>query len=201
MLRSLVIAAATTFALGSASAQSLDIASGEYKMDPTHASIVWKVDHIGLSFYTARFTRFDATIDLDAENPEESSVFVTIDPTSVHTAYPFPDKEDFDATIAGPKWLDSAQYPEITFAGSDIEITGENTGKITGEMTMHGVTKPVTLDVRLNAAKPHPFAGRDAMGFSATGSLKRSDFGITHLIGNVGDEVTFTIEAEFIKTE
>ncbi len=187
-------AAATTV-----SAASLDVPSGVYKMDPTHASLVWRVNHIGLSRYTARFTKFDINLDLNAEDVTKSKVSATLDPLSVRTDYV--GSKDFDKEISSdPKYLNAGKFPEITFTATGIEATGDTTGKMTGDLTMLGVTKPVTFDITLNGAqKKHPFAQKPAVGFGAVGTIKRSDYGFTHLLPLVGDEVTLMIEAEFIK--
>ncbi len=177
----------------------LDVPSGTYVLDPTHASIVWKVNHMGLSNYTARFTKFDATLNFDAAAPQNSTLTVTIDPRSVRTDYPFPKQEDFDAKIAGEAFLNSAQHPEIKFVSTKVERLTETTGKVYGNLTLNGVTKPISLDVTLNGAKTHPMRGGGALGFSAATSFNRSDFGVKNLVPVVGDEVTVLIEAEFLE--
>lgn len=174
--------------------------SGIYKLDKSHASITWKVSHLGLSKYTARFTKFDADLLFDALAPEKSKIKVTIDPTSVRTDYPNSDKKDFDkqlATDAG--WFNGSQFPEITFLSNDVKKTSDTTGKITGNLTFLGIKKPITLDVTFNTAiGNHPFANKPALGFSATGLLKRSDFGMKTYIPQIGDEVQIIIETEFM---
>lgn len=174
--------------------------SGLYEVDNTHASITWKVSHLGLSNYTARFTKFDIDLMFDAQDPAKSKVIATIDPTSIKTDYPNPEEKDFDAKLAKDAgWFNGDQYPEIKFRSTSVEKTGDNTGKMTGDLTFLGVTKPVTLDVTFNkAVGNHPFENKPALGFSATGTLKRSDFGMTTYIPQIGDEVEVIIEAEFL---
>ena len=173
--------------------------SGLYTLDKSHASLTWKVSHLGLSNYTARFTRFDVDLDFNAQDPVRSRVRATIDPTSVKTDYPEPEKKDFDKELSmGESWFNSEQFPQITFMSTAVEKTGDNTGKITGDLTFLGVTKPVTLDVTFNKAiGNHPFANKPALGFSATTMIKRSDFGLNTYIPQIGDEVEIMIEAEF----
>jgi polyisoprenoid-binding protein YceI len=179
-------------------AAPIDVPAGEFVLENTHASITWQVKHLGLSWYTARFTKWDATINLDPKQPARSSISVTIDPRSVRTDFPFPEKEDFDKVIA-EKFLSAGEHPQITFVSTGLKATGAKTGKLNGNLTMMGVTKPVTLDVTLNGAMTHPFRKVPVIGFSATGSFKRSDFGSTVLQGPVGDEIRVNIEAEFLK--
>lgn len=174
--------------------------AGLYKMDPTHASLTWKVDHMGMSKYTARFKKFNIDLLFNNLDVTKSRVKAAVNPMSVETDYPDLEKKDFNKELSeGKQWLNSEQFPEITFNSTKVEITGNNTGKLTGDLTFLGVTKPVTFDITLN--KPmgnHPFANKPALGFSATGSIKRSDFGLNTYIPTVGDEVQIIIEAEFI---
>ncbi|MGK2284764.1 YceI family protein [Pedomonas sp. V897] len=191
--------AGSVAAVAQTAAPALEVPAGTYKIDPTHASVIWQVNHLGLSNYTARFTKFDATLTFDPANPEKSSLTVTIDPKSVRTDYPFPEKEDFDAKIAGPDFFDAARFPEIRFVSTRVERTGADAGRVHGDLTFHGVTKPVVMDVKLVGAKKHPMRGIGAMGFSATTTFKRSDFGVNNLVPFVGDEVTVQVEAEFLE--
>ncbi len=181
-----------------AQAAPIDAPAGEYELEKTHASLTWQVKHLGLSNYTARFASYDATINLDPKAPTNSTVSVSIDPRSVRTDFPFPEKEDFDKVIA-ERFLKAAEHPAITFKSTGLVATGATTGKLSGDLTMMGVTKPVTLDVTLNGAMPHPMRKVHALGFSAKGSFKRSEFGSTDLLGPIGDDVQLIIEAEFLK--
>ncbi len=175
--------------------------AGEYTLDKGHASIIWKVNHLGLSNYTARFTKFDATIKFDPKDITKSSVSANIDPTSIKTDYPFKAKKDFDKKlVTGKEWFNSEKFPTIKFISEKVEKTSETTGKIHGQMTFLGVSKPIVLDVKFNGGLAiQPFANKPALGFSATGKLKRTDWGFKKYVPSVGDEVSFTIEAEFLK--
>lgn len=195
----LLIAAAFAFAAPAfAQAKPLDVPAGEYVLDKTHASLTWQIRHLGLSNYTARFSTYDAVINLNPADPTRSSVTVTIDPTSVRTDFPFPERENFDRTIA-EKFLKAGQHPTIHFRSTGLVATGPAAGKLTGDVTFLGVTRPITLDVTLNGAKDHPMKKTPVLGFSATGTLKRSEFGSTDLQGPLGDDVRLMIEAEFDK--
>jgi len=197
------LGAALALAAFSPAALASDVAapSGTYAMDPTHASITWKVNHFGLSNYTARFTKFDVKLKLDVEDVSKSTVSASIDPVSVRTDHPA--GSDFDTEISKDvKFLNAANFPTIEFVSKIIEKTGEKTALIHGEITMLGVTKPLTLAATLNGSMAaHPYAKVPAIGFHAEGSLKRSGFGFTHLIPYVGDDISFVIEAEFIKAD
>lgn len=202
MNRFAAVAAALLVATTAAVANpAIDVPAGVYKVDPTHASVTWKVSHLGLSNYTARFTAIDAAVDFDPAKTDASKVTVSIDPTSLRTDYPFADKKNFDKVLAEDKdWFNAGVHKAITFKSSKVEMTGPKTAKVSGDLTLLGVTKPVTLDATLNGAiKEHPFAKKPAIGFSATGKVKRSEFGMGNFVPMIGDEVTLLIEAEFIK--
>lgn len=192
-----------------APAFEITVPAGTYGLDKTHASLTWQVMHLGLSKYTARFTDFDATVEFDPAAPETSSVTATINPTSVETDYPGDYKaghadspyETWDEDLAqNPDWFSAGEHPEITFTSTAIEVTGPNTGVITGDLTFRGVTAPVSLDATFNGElNPHPFVGVPAIGFSASGTLDRTTFGMERSVPFVGAEVHLLIEAEFFQ--
>ena len=177
---------------------------GEYKLDNTHASVTFRVNHLGLSRYTARFTDIAGKLNFDPANPAAMSVEATVDPNSLETDFPL-DEPDFDAELTGPQWLDAGRFPTITFKSTKVEPTGANTAKVTGDFTLHGVTRPLTLDVTFNggyaAGGMDPSGAR--IGFSANGEIKRSEFGIAYGVPAAGtnfgvsDAVEIIIEAEF----
>ncbi len=195
------LAISTSFALAegkAAAAVALDIPSGMYGLDKSHASITWRVMHMGLANYTARFARFDANITLDAAAIGKSAVTVTIDPLSVKTDYV--GEEDFDAKIGkDARLLNGVKFPEIKFVSREVKVVGPRRLAVIGELTMAGVTKPMTLDTTIvGTLKSHPFTKQAALGISAKGELKRSDFGLTYPPPpGVGDRVEIQVEAEF----
>ncbi|MEL7129851.1 MAG: YceI family protein [Pseudomonadota bacterium] len=202
MSKSIISALAACLIVGCATAgeQSFTEAnSGTYELEKSHAFLTWRVSHNGLSKYTARFTDFDATIAFDPENPVASSVTATVNPMSIETNHPT--NENWNTTLAtDDKWLNGDEFPEITFQSTGVEQTGEFTGIITGDLTLLGVTKSIQLDATYNGTGNAPWYGtRDLIGFSATGTLKRSDFGMVALLPNIGDEVEIIIEAEFLE--
>jgi polyisoprenoid-binding protein YceI len=200
----LVLAAATSLALAlPAAAQSVDVPSGTYTADPTHTSLVWKVSHLGFSDYTGQFARdaIDVVIDLDADDVSNSTLEVTLDGTKVRTLHPIeedPRGVDFDEEIASDMFLNTAAMPEITFTSTNVEVTGEDSAVITGDLTIGETTNPLELRTTLNRAANHPVTGKPTLGISATGVVKRSEYGINTLLGPVGDDVTVEIEGEFV---
>ena len=184
-----------------------DAPAGTYALDPSHASVTFRVDHLGLSRYTARFTGLDGRLAFDPQRPEASLVTATIDARSLETDYPDP-ALDFDAELTGPQWLDAARFPTIAFRSTRIQRTGADTARVTGELTLHGVTRPIVLEARFNggyAAAPGDPSGASRIGFSAHGTLKRSHYGISYGVPapgtrlGVGDDVEVAIETEFVR--
>lgn len=197
-IRPILLAATfACFASAAAAQTAADVPAGTYKLDPTHASVTWRVKHLGLSNYTARFAKIDAVLTYDPKDPTKSRVTASIDPASVKTDLNSP--KDFDQELReDPRFFKVAKFPEIKFTTTSLEKTGEKTGRMTGDLTFMGVTKPVTLDVTFNGSfKEHPMSKKPAIGFSATGTVKRSDFGLDALIPFISDDVSVLIETEF----
>ncbi|MDP9127808.1 MAG: YceI family protein [Pseudomonadota bacterium] len=165
---------------------------GAYQLDPNHASITFKISHLGFSRYTGRFDKMEGTLNFDANAPEKSALDVTIYPNSVDT-----NNVKLEEELRGDKFFDVIKWPRATFQSTKIERTGPTTGKVTGDLTFMGATHPVTLDVTMIGSGVHPMTKKAAVGFSATGTIHRSDFGLTNLLPMVGDDVTLEIEAEF----
>lgn len=163
-----------------------------YQIDTSHTYVGFEVDHLGFSTTYGRFKDVSGTIEIDEANPEKSSVDVKIVPASIDTG-----DEKRDEHVRGPDFLDVEAYPEMSFKSTGIEKTGEKAGKITGDLTLHGVTKPVTLDATLNRMGAYPL-GDDvtAAGFSASVTIKRSDFGMDKWAPMIGDEIPITISLE-----
>jgi polyisoprenoid-binding protein YceI len=176
-----------------------DMPAGEYKVDLSHASIVWKVSHLGLSNYVARFTEFDAAINYNASNIEKSQVTASINPMSIQTAYPNAAEKDFNNILATEKnWFDATSFASINFVSTSIVMTSETTAMMKGNLTFLGVTKEISLDVVFNGAMARqPFTGKPTMGFSATTSILRSEFGMSKYVPSIGDNVEVMIEGEF----
>jgi polyisoprenoid-binding protein YceI len=185
----------------SASASLQNMPSGKYKLDLTHSSVVWKVSHLGLSNYTARFADFDAEIDFNSKKLEKSSVEVFIDPASLKTQYPHSKKKDFDKKLTDDKdWFNTKKFSKITFKSKKIKILDNQNILITGELKFMGVKKEISLKTKLNGAMPkQPFSGKPTFGFSANTVIKRSEFGMKTYVPHIGDEVEVIIEAEFYK--
>lgn len=196
----LISAPAAMAAPGVTSTKPADLPAGEYSLDKTHAVLTAKLKHMGFSNYTLRFTRLDASFTYDPKAPEASKINVTVDPASIDTstgADAFGLK--FNKELAGDGWLETAKYPTITFVSTKVDVGNGQTGKVTGDLTFHGVTKPVVLDVTFNGVGGGFMPGSVKTGFSASTTIKRSEFGVSKYVPLVGDDVTLNIEVEFNK--
>jgi polyisoprenoid-binding protein YceI len=182
----------------------VDVPAGTYRLEPSHASLIFRINHMGFSNYTARFKRFDAQLQFDPTRLAESSVTATVDANSLETDFPDPAKLDFNAQLRGEEWLDAAKYPQMTWRSGAVTVTGPERMRVAGELTLRGVTRPVALEVTFNGGYPGMKLDPNArIGFSARGTLNRSEFGMTAGIppagSNMGvsDAVEVIIEAEF----
>lgn len=182
-----VLAALAVLALPVAPA----LAADTYTIDPTHTTVVWSANHLGFSQPHGLFPMVEGTITVDEAAIANSKVDVTIKPGLVVTG-----NEKFDAHLKNADFFNVEKFPSATFKSTKVEKTGDKTAKVTGDLTLLGVTKPVTLDVTLNKKGEHPMNKKQTVGFSATGTIKRSDFGINYALPNVSDEVPLIIEAE-----
>ena len=186
--------------------------SGQYRHDPTHASLQFGVVHLGLSNYVVGFTNYSIDLALDSANLSASTVSVTIDPRSIRTDY----RGDYLATHAdsgfanweeqlamSEKFFNAAVHPEIRFQSNSIVEQPSGDLKIVGDLTLLGQTHPVTLQASVvGSMEEHPFAKAGALGLSISGSFMRSAFGMDYLIGPgfVGDQVTLMFEGEMLQT-
>lgn len=218
LLPALALAALLPFAPVAITAEDVPPAStapvpaGAYTLDKSHASLIFKVSHLGFSNYTARFKHFDAQLQFDPEKLAASQLTATVDARSIETDFPDPAKLDFNAQLQNQDWLDTRNFPEMKYVSRTIDVTGKNTMRVHGDLTLRGVTKPVVLEANYNGGYAgHPMDPHARIGFSAEGALKRSDFGISYGIPapgttmGVGDEVRVILELEFsgpaLKTE
>jgi polyisoprenoid-binding protein YceI len=170
-----------------------DAPSGEYTPDGNHHYIFFTYSHFDYSHPHVRWRTWDATLNWNAENPEASSVEVVIEADSVDSGV-----DVFDGHLKGERFFDAENHPEITFVSTSVTRTSENTGTIDGDLTIKGITLPVTLDVTFNKAAYEERGDRYKMGFSATTTVKRTDFGMDYLAPAVSDEVDIRIESEFV---
>jgi polyisoprenoid-binding protein YceI len=178
----------------------IDAPAGEYRLDPRHATVLFRIRHMGLAWVTARFDTKAATLMLDPADPSRSQLRASVDADSVNTGVLNADGErSFDQAVA--RALGEAQTPIIGFASTSIERTGQHTARVSGDLTMNGQTHPLALDVTFDGAAVDPLrGGATVLGFSAHGSFDRTQWGVGAWRAFTGDEVQIVIEAEFVKT-
>ncbi len=170
-----------------------ELRAGAYRLDPDHAILLWKVDHLGFSTFVGRFDRLDATLDFDPEQPAAAALEVMVETASVSTHVP-----GFADDLRSSSWLDTDRYPEARFVSRSIELTGPDTGRVSGDLTLLGVTQPVVLEVRFNGGASNLLTGRYTLGFAASAVIDRGAFGLSTFIPAIGREVTLEIHAEFL---
>ena len=182
------------FALGLAVASVATLSMAKpmtYTIDPTHTATVFTWDHFGFSTPSGNFTDIQGKITVDNDKPEKSSVQVTIPLSSINT-----NVKVLDDHLLKADFFDAEKYPTITFKSTKVETRDKKNYKITGDLTIKGITKPVVLDAVLNKQAEHPMAKVPAIGFNATTSFDRSAFGVGAYVPNVGDKITVNITTE-----
>ncbi len=166
-----------------------------FTLDPTHTYVLWRINHLGFSTQSGKWYA-DGTLTLDKDRPQDSKVDVTIQLANLVTGLP-----ELDKHLKDKLFFDVNQYPVAKFVSNKVEPTSKTTAKVHGMLTLHGVTKPVVLDVTFNQEGKNPINDKETVGFSAKTTLKRSDFNITAFLPKVGDDVTIDIEAEAYKKD
>lgn len=189
----LFTAAATAAVLAAGLAQA---EPAKYVLDASHSQIVFNYNHLGFSTSYGMFSGFEGEIMFDQDKPAESSVSVSFPVKTMLTGW-----EERFAHFMSPDFFDAADDEMVSFVSTGIEVTGEKTAKITGDLTLNGVTKPVVLDAMLNQMGDHPMAGKPWAGFSATTTVMRSEFGLGLYAPYVSDEVQIALSVEAMKAE
>lgn len=163
----------------------------DYTIDPTHTATVFTWNHFGFSTPSANFSDIQGTISVDNAKPANSAVNVTIPLSSLNT-----NVKALDEHLKNADFFDAEKYPNITFKSTKVQAVGNNKYKITGNLTVKNVTKPVVLDAVLNKQGVHPMTKAESIGFNATTSFDRSAFGVGAYVPNVGDKITVNITTE-----
>ncbi|UPG93983.1 YceI family protein [Luteibacter aegosomatissinici] len=162
-----------------------------YKLDPGHTMVLFSWNHFGFSNPSANLGQVDGTLVYDEAAPTKATVEATLPLAGLDTFVP-----KLDEHLKSADFLDAAKYPTVTFKSTKVAAAGKGKLKVTGDLTVHGVTKPVTLDVTLNKVGPNPMMKVQAIGFDATATIKRSDFGVGAYVPNVSDEIKIRITTE-----
>ena len=167
------------------------LGAAPYKLDKHHAHLVFSVDHWGFSLVRGRFTEFDTEIDFDPEDPESSSVSVTIQADSVVSF-----SEPRDRAIKGKALLDVSKFPTITFVSKEVELLDGNDALVTGDLTLRGVTQEATFKTSMRRAGVNELTMRESAGFSVEGEIDRREFDMDWGLGAIGATVEFSLDIE-----
>ena len=183
---------------------TIEAPAGRYLLDTTHASLLWRVRHYGLSNYTARFTRFTSEVDFDPTDLSKCVASASIDLGSVETDYPVGlNKRDWNGDLRGDQFFNIAKFARATWRSASVQVLEGNRLRIPGELSLLGISAPLTLDATLNGSyTSRPVTKLPTIGFSARGTIDRRVFGLVNPpVGDVGvgANVEIIIEAEFIK--
>lgn len=162
-----------------------------YKIDPTHTVVLATWNHFGYSNPSANFGGASGVIVHDVDAPEQSTVEVTLPMSGIDSFVP-----KLDEHLKSPDFFDAEKYPAATFKSTSVRALGEGHLEVTGNLDLHGVSKPVVLDVRLNKAAPHPMGNTPTIGFDASATIKRTEFGIDKYVPMVSDEIALRITTE-----
>lgn len=189
-MKTLVLAGLLAFATFPA------FAADAYNVDPTHTQVEFTYSHFGFSNITGRFDKVEADFRFDPANPADSSVKVTIPVDSISTGV-----EKLDEHLLGSDFFDVAKFPTATFTSTGVTDQGNGKLAVAGDLTIHGVTKPVVMDVTINKVAEHPMSKKPAAGFDASFDIKRSEFGVGGYAPAVSDEVRIEITVEAQKAD
>lgn len=169
------------------------VTGGTYDVDPHHTQVVWSVDHLGISTLYGMFGEMTGALTLDPKAPQNAKLNITI-PVSGLTVT----SAAFAKHLSTPDFFDAAKYPTATFVSTGVKANGTK-ATITGDLTLHGVTKPVTIEASFQGAGPNPMSKVENIGFSGMATIKRSEFGLGMAAPMVSDEVKLKIVAAFVK--
>jgi polyisoprenoid-binding protein YceI len=203
----LVLAASAAFALVAAVALSAgalvqaqapftqapaEVRSGRYVLDPAHSKVTWSVSHMGFSTYVGQFSGVDGTLQLDSRNPARSTLQATVKTDSVGTF-----SDGLDKHLKTADFLDTAKHPTATFRSKSLQLVDADTARITGNLTLRGVTRPVVIEADFTQAGVNPLDKTYSLGFDGEAVIKRSEFGVSYGLPAVGDAVTLRLAGEF----
>lgn len=173
-----------------------ELRAGEYALDKEHAYVNFKIEHLGLSTVVGRFNRVDASLDFDPGKVTDLQLDGVIQTESIDM-----NNAELESLLRGSSWLDTSRFAEATFSTTSVSAVSENTFDVEGDLTLRGITKTLSLEATFKGGADNLLTGKYTLGFSASGSFLRSDFGIDAFAALVADEVFIEIHAEFQKTD
>lgn len=172
----------------------VNLEKGSYQIDPAYTSILFKINHMGMSTFVGRFNESEASLEFDPAHMENAKLTALIKIPSVDV-----NNKDLEETLKGSSWFDAEKYPQALFKTETVVMLDNTHAKFSGNLTLHGMTAPIVLDVVFNGAGNNMLSGKYTLGFTAATRIKRSQFGMDYLIPAVGDDVDVEVFAEFQK--
>jgi polyisoprenoid-binding protein YceI len=166
---------------------------GNYVIEPNHTRVLFSVNHMGFTTWYGEFTGATGSLVLDPAKPSASTLDVSIPVANISTS-----NAKLDGELKSPAWFDAAQFPTVSFHATNVTVTGKGAARVTGALTLHGVTKTITLQAKLNGAGANPVFKTYTVGFEVSGKIHRSDFGVKAYVPVVGDDVNLIISAAFV---
>ncbi len=188
---SLLMAGASS-AQGPANPDPMSVKGGDYKVEPSHTQVIFKISHMGFSTYYGNFSNATGTLKLDPKDASIDSLDVTIPVSSVMTT-----SAKLTDELKSSDWLDATKFPTAQFQSTHVTVTGPGQAMVAGNLTLHGVTRPLTLAARFQGAGANPLSHAYTAGFEVSGTIRRSDFGVSKYVPLIGDEVGLTISGAF----
>lgn len=172
----------------------VNLQPGSYNIDPAHTSLLFKINHMGMSTFVGRFNKVDASLEFDPKKMADAKLSAIISVASIDV-----NSHDLEESLRSSSWLDAGKYPQARFDTTSVKVLDDTHAIFTGNLSLHGVTAPVDLAVEFNGAGDNILTGRYTLGFSATAHIKRSKFGVDYLVPAIGDDVAVEVYAEFQK--
>ena len=191
-LFSTAVLSSLAYAQATADITPAKVQEGAYTVEPHHTRVLFAVSHMGFTTWYGEFTQVSGSLNLTPKSVADSTFEIHIPTNTISTS-----NAKLDGELKSPQWLDAEKFPEIVFKAKQVELTAESSAKVIGDLTLHGVTKPVTLDVKYNGAGTNPLDKKYTVGFEVSGAIKRSDFGVNAYIPLIGDDVKIIISAGF----
>ncbi|MCG6199913.1 YceI family protein [Psychromonas antarctica] len=174
----------------------IELQAGQYHLDGKHAALIFKIQHLGLSTYVGRFNKFDAELNFDPKNMSDASLNAIVYISSIDI-----NDEDLAETLQSATWFNSEEFTQASFTSHTVTPVSDSSFNFSGDLTLKGVTKPVTFKATFHGGANNWITGKYTIGFSAIGQIKRSDFGMSNYIPIVGDKIDLEIYAEFLNDD
>lgn len=172
----------------------VNLQKGSYQIDPAHTSVLFKINHMGMSTFVGRFNELEASLEFDPAHMENAKLTALIKIPSIDV-----NNKDLEETLKGSSWFEAEKYPQALFKTETVVMLNDTHAKFNGNLTLHGVTAPIVLNVIFNGAGNNMLSGKYTLGFTATTRFKRSQFGIDYLLPAIGDDIDVEVFAEFQK--